>query len=520
MRKSLLLSVALSLSGGALGSFAVAQGVGNWTSPGNDPGHSGWQKNETKISKEMAPGAFKLLWKIKLGDGKETQSYTEPLLSLRLINAQGFKDLVLWGSTDTVYAVDSELGTVVWKKTYEGAASGGSGACGPRNLSVILETPVQINFGARRAPGAPAPPPPPPPPPPSGRHLGVAAGGGGFGLKGLYVLTNDGMLHEQVLTTGADFATPVRFLPTPNAHPDGLTVSGKTMFAVTGRNCGGAPNALWSINLASPDYKVSSFATGKVTPLGLSGPVIGDGVAYLVTGVGVADTAASLYPNSVTALNVKDLKVKDWYTPSGEGRLGDVIPTAFTMKGKKLVVAPGKDGSYVLLDSESLGGTDHHTALAHTAKISSVKDEALNGLANWQDAAGNAWVLASINGPLDAGAKFATANGAATRGSIVAFKVEDQGGKMVLTPSWVSQDLINPASPVIANGTVIALSQGDAATHAKLYVLDAMTGKQIYSSGDAITTYAHRTGVSVGDGHAFFTTHDNTLWSFGLGIEH
>jgi outer membrane protein assembly factor BamB len=519
MKKSLLFTVALSLSGAALHS-AVAQGVGNWTSAGNDPGHSGWQKNETKISKDMAPGTFKMLWKIKLGDNKETQSYTEPLLSLRLINAQGFKDLALWASTDTVYAVDSELGTVVWKKTYDAAASGGSGACGPRNLSLILETPVQINFGARRAPGAPAPPPPPPPPPPSGRHLGVAAGGGGFGLKGLYVLTNDGMLHEQVLTTGVDFAAPVKFLPTANANPDGLTVAGKTMFAVTGRGCGGASNALWSIDLASPDYKVTSFATGKVAPLTLSGPVIGDGVAYLVTGSGAADTAAGVYPNSVTALNVTDLKVKDWYSPSSEGKLANVIPTAFTVKGKKLVVAPGKDGSYVLLDSESLGGTDHHTPLAQTAKISSPKSETLNGLANWQDAAGDAWVLASVSGPLDAGAKFATSNGAATHGSIIAFKVEDQAGKMTLTPAWASQDLVNPASPVIANGTVVALSQGDATTHAKLYVLDATTGKQIYTSGDAIPTYAHLTGVSVGDGHVFFTTHDNTLWSFGIGIEH
>jgi hypothetical protein len=27
-------------------------------------------------------------------------------------------------------------------------------------------------------------------------------------------------------------------------------------------------------------------------------------------------------------------------------------------------------------------------------------------------------------------------------------------------------------------------------------------------------------GVAVGDGHAFFVTHDNTLYSFGIGMEH
>jgi outer membrane protein assembly factor BamB len=227
-----------------------------------------------------------------------------------------------------------------------------------------------------------------------------------------------------------------------------------------------------------------------------------------------------VYPHSVISLDLKDLKVKDWYTPAAEGKLEGATPTAFTYKDKKLVAAPGKDGSFVLLDNASLGGVDHHTPLAETAKISKAKAGSSASLASWQDASGTAWVLASISGPVDPGTKFATTNGPATHGSIVAFKLEEQNGKTALTPSWISRDLVNPASPVIANGVVIALSQGDAATHAKLYVLDATTGKELYTSGDAIPTYAHLTGVAVGDGHAFFTTHDNTLYSFGIALEH
>ncbi len=89
-----------------------------------------------------------------------------------------------------------------------------------------------------------------------------------------------------------------------------------------------------------------------------------------------------------------------------------------------------------------------------------------------------------------------------------------------MTPVWSSRDLVNPAPPVITNGVVIALSEGDAGTHATLYALDATTGKELYSSGDSIPTYAHLSGVAVGDGHAFFTTHDNTLYSFGIELEH
>jgi outer membrane protein assembly factor BamB len=530
MRRFSNLSVVLYLAGALLGSGA-AQGqggaTGNWTTAGNDPGHSGWQKAETKISRETAAGQFKFLWKLKLGQSTgETQSFAEPLLAPRLINAKGFKDLVLWAGIDTVYAVDSELGTLVWQKRFDVPASGKTGACGPRNLSIVMEPPQVINFGARRAPGAPAPPPPPPPPPASQRRLGAAAGGGGFALKGIYVLTGDGYLHEQVLTTGVDYAPAAKFIPAPNGNPDGLNVVGKTAFTMTGRGCGGVKNAVWSIDLASSDYPVSSYSMQKISPLGLAGPTIGDGVAYVVTGGGEAsDSAAEVHANSIVSLTTKELNVKDWYTPSGDGKVRSVTPVAFTFKQKRLVAAPGKDGSFVLLDNESLGGADHHTPLSQTvrisgAKISRDKSDAWDSLASWQDPSGAAWVLASISGPVDPGAKFAATNGPAPHGSIVAFKVEEEDGRTVLTPSWISRDLVNPAPPVIANGVVVALSEGDATTHARLYVLDAATGKELYSSGDAITTYAHLTGVSVGDGHAFFTTHDNTLYSFGIGMEH
>jgi outer membrane protein assembly factor BamB len=129
-------------------------------------------------------------------------------------------------------------------------------------------------------------------------------------------------------------------------------------------------------------------------------------------------------------------------------------------------------------------------------------------------------VFASIAGPVAPDAKFATTNGSAPHGSIVAFKVEDKDGHPVLTPSWISRDLKNPAPPAIANGVVFALDGGSASSHATLYALDAATGKELYSSGDAIGTYTHVAGLSVGDGHVFFTTHDNTLYSFGIPLEH
>ena len=112
------------------------------------------------------------------------------------------------------------------------------------------------------------------------------------------------------------------------------------------------------------------------------------------------------------------------------------------------------------------------------------------------------------------------ASGSAGHGAIVAFKVTDADGKLTLTPVWISSDMINPAPPRIANGVVVALAGGDRKTHAVLHVLNAVTGADLYSSKNEIPTYTELSGVSIGDGHAFFTDHLNTLYSFGIGLEH
>jgi hypothetical protein len=327
-------------------------------------------------------------------------------------------------------------------------------------------------------------------------------------------------MHEQVVTTGADYAPSlptVKFLP-KDASADGLNMIGKNLFTSTGSDCAVSQKGFWALDTASPDYPVSSYATQKISPLGISGSNTDQGVVYAVTGAGTASEA--IHPNSVIALDVNGLVVKDWYTPTGEGSLGNAAPTVFTYKERQFIAASGRDGRYVLLDSASLGGSDHHTPLEETAKIFKGTGVSFESLANWQDKDGATWVLASISGTIDPAAKFAITNGAITHGTIIAFKVEDNDNRITLTPIWSSRDMLNPAPPVIANGTVIALSQGDPANHARLYVLDAATGQELFSSGESIVSYARRTGVAVGDGHAFFVTHDNTLYSFGIAIEH
>ena len=219
--------------------------IGNWTAAGNDPAHSGWQKSEKVLTADNAAAKFKFLWKLKLGpEPKDGGSFNEPLLAPRLINAQGFKDIVFSGSSDTLYAVDSELGVLLWKKPFE-AQSAANGPCNDVGLKMVMEPPQVINFAARRAPApapgaAPAPPPPPPPPPPSAsaRRLGVPGGGGGFALRAIYILTSDGTLHGQVLTTGADYGPPVKFLPAASNGAAGLNVIGTLGTLLTAKRTG------------------------------------------------------------------------------------------------------------------------------------------------------------------------------------------------------------------------------------------------------------------------------------------
>jgi outer membrane protein assembly factor BamB len=52
-----------------------------------------------------------------------------------------------------------------------------------------------------------------------------------------------------------------------------------------------------------------------------------------------------------------------------------------------------------------------------------------------------------------------------------------------------------------------------------LYALDAATGKELWTSGTAMTSFA-RAGLSAGGGQVYVVTFDNTLYTFGIPMEH
>ncbi len=208
----------------------------------------------------------------------------------------------------------------------------------------------------------------------------------------------------------------------------------------------------------------------------------------------------------------------------------NATPVVFRHKDRELVAVSGNNGRLYLLDAASLGGPDHRTPLHVTAKYSAPGTG--GGLATWEDE-GTRWIAASVEGGPTAGLTFA-ANGLAPAGSVVAFKLVDADGQITLVPAWRSPGLVSPLAPLVVNGMVFAVSSGEyragSATltaaqrrqrsmPARLYVLDAASGKPLWNSGLAITSSA-RARMAAGSGQVYLVTADNHLYAFGIPMEH
>jgi hypothetical protein len=498
----------------------------DWVTHSGTFQRTGWQKDETKISKESVKN-LQLLWKIAL-DTKRRSVYSlyGPLILERAITDRGFKELAFVASaTNDLFAVDADLGTLFWKKHFDWHAET------PETTQETFLCPGGLTAWPVLQP--------------AGR------GRGPFAVRTLYALSGDGDLHPVNVNTGVDLAPPIKFLP-PNGKPYSLAIVDNVIYTITGQGCGGNPNSVYSLDLNDPARTVRNWRSGSGGLWGTAGPAIGsDGTVYAETGDGAYDPAAGRYANSIVALTPKELKLKDWYTPSNAEWLWkrdldmNVTPVVFPYKGRDLIVGSGKEGRLFLLDSLSLGGADHRTPLFRSDLISN-EDVDFAGagtwgsLASWEDAQGTRWVLAPVWGPKHPNAKFPLTNGETNVGTIAAFKVEERNGKPVLTNVWTARNMMTPAAPAIANGVVFALATGEwvrqandregglyqaderarRSSPAVLYALDAATGKELWSSGSQVTSFTHNGELSIANGRVYFTTYDNTLYCFGFPIEH
>jgi hypothetical protein len=493
----------------------------DWPSYGGDARRTGWEKSDVRITKDNVKD-FQLVLKRKL-DNQQSGPYalSSPVVIGLLISYKGFKELgFVAGSSGNVWSIDVDLNRVFWLKRFP-QGTDKSAACSGRVTAFPALTPPTV-FGRRSTPPRTSQSPGLPPTP-AGRstELPARVGGTGFGAsRPVYVLAGDGQLHLVNTSDGSDQFPPLPFLPA-NAKASSLTLNDYVMYTTTSSGCGGAQSAVWAMDLRMEDPKPVSFPLNGAAAGGLGGFAVGnDGTVYVQTGPGQSDPASNKYGNTLLALEAKDLKLRGYFSVASQTKaapeMNVTTPVVFEYKGRDLVVSAGRDGRLYVLDSQSVGGSDHKTPLSQTASLSSLNGGVWGGLSSWEDADGTRWVAAPVWGAVNPELKLPATNGAAPNGSVVAFKLDEQNGAPVLVPTWVSRDLKSPVPPVVTSGVVFALSTAGSAI---LYGLDATTGKELYSTGSQVTAPGALTGMTVANGRVFFATTDNTLYGFGIFLE-
>lgn len=492
----------------------LATAQSEWLTWGYDQARTGWNQAETSLTKENV-SRLELKWKAQLPTPpKEVvlSTLTAPLVATMKVAGEPRTRVFVVGSDNTVYAIDSETGEVVWKKMFPNTLAPkepGTWQCSnTQNATPVVD-----------------------------KQAGI-----------IYVSTSDGKLRGLSLQDGEERMPPADFTA-PFSRNWSLNLIGGVIYSSTGRGCGGAMAHFIAMDLKDPARRVVEYYTSTGRPAGAwgrGGLVGGPKGIYAQTADGPYDPAGGKFAHSVMALDFNNLRLLDTYTPANwehlekkDLDLGSANPVVFPFQKWTLLASAGKESVITLLDADSLGAADHHTPLYQSPRWGN--DEILplgrgvwGAMATWQDGEGRRWLLMPLWGPSSKDApKFAYSYGPADAGSIMAFEVRIDPDKNtpLLIPTWMSRDMLVPDPPIVANGVVYALQTGENTgakqvvtaklrstpiTNAVLYALDAETGRQLYSSEKLIDSWTHFSEPVVAGGRVYVSTWDGRLYAFGL----
>jgi outer membrane protein assembly factor BamB len=476
--------LSLSLAGIFLGLVAsvnpvYCQGRGgsDWSTIGSDAQRTSSVRADPKISlATMQKPGFQFLWKSKPG----SDALSAPSLMDRYIGYRGFRSYAfVGGAGNNIYVFDSDLARVEWKKHFPVTAAAATAAC-PAGMTASVARLVSAALpganqgrgggGGRGGPaksgvGAPGEGAvtlsaiaPQPVFPVQPRGPGAAAPRPGRMPSFLSAVSSDGAFHNMYISNGEEPEAPIKFLPA-NAHATGLIVVDNVAYAVTSGNCGGAADAVWALDIAT-----KTVTSWKGSVIGTAfGP---DGTVY-----------ASTLAGDVAALEAKTLAKKSAFAA---GQALASAPVVFEDKGKLMVAVAAKDGSLHVLDAATL------SKVASSAP-GTAGTLATYSLATWKDAAGARWILSGAT----------------------AWKLNGT----TLESGWTAPAA--PASVAVVNGVVFTAARNTVSA------LDAATGKQLWTSGNAITSpISSLGGLAAGGSSVYLGTQDGTLYAFGFQIEH
>ena len=100
-------------------------------------------------------------------------------------------------------------------------------------------------------------------------------------LNAVYTVSSDGYLHVLNSSTGQDLIPAIRFLQ-PNAKVTSLNLRDNVVYATTADNCDGYRNALFALDILSPQKTVTTFVPPQGEFAGTDATSIGnDGTVYV-----------------------------------------------------------------------------------------------------------------------------------------------------------------------------------------------------------------------------------------------
>lgn len=522
MRKHVLWTACVAVAGSG------ALWAANWPTVAGNPQRDGWAQGETHLLPETA-SKITLLYKHVFKGVKASglNTLTGVIDISQVIGYTGFHEF-LWTSaaSGTIFQNDADLNYEFKTATTPAAAAKGE--------SGTLQCPggvtaAPVLFGLSSV----------------SRFGGGAPGGLRSGY--LWNVGADGKAYTMRQQDSNNTWIPASQLVPAGANISALTMTANsTLMAATINGCGGVANGLYASTFTYPEIENEPLKPFKKPPswtaplqflTGGAGFAGAGGVATDVKGDVVfgtipqgKGTVAGEYSDTTVKLDAKTLAVTDYFTPAGVPayKAGDVgvTPAVFTQDGKDMVIAGDRAGRVYLLDGASLGGANHHTPLFATEPLVAAGAGAgvFGHFATWVDDAKVRWVLAAVHGPLKVPG---TGSG---DGAMVAFKVTGTT-RPKLVPAW-SVAMQSPAGPVVIGGLVAALSSGlptniagmtpaqveKTAKPAKLSILNASTGAEVFNSGSSMTSFS-TTPVAAANGHIYVITHDNTLLQFGIPEE-
>jgi len=502
----------------------------DYLTEGVDNARTGWLKNEKVFTTTNVRG-MRLLWKIKAeSTPRQMHNLFAPLIKEGVQTARGPMELAIFaGISDELFAYEVSSGDLVWQRKFDSiypqvTTGPGQTLCpgGQTAVPTIATTPVN-------------------------------------GRTAMYAVSWDGRIWTLDVATGKDIAPPEKFAP-PNSKPYALNLFNGSIYTATAQGCGGTTNAFVAYNLGTKRSAI--FAPGGGGMWGRRGVTVDpEGRVYLGTGDAEFDEGSKSLGNAIVSVKTApngELQLVDYYAPPNANWMWrrdldvNVTPMAFDFQGRKFLVGTSKECRLWLLDRDNLGGRDHRTALYVSPLLcNDVQAFDAHGvwgaMAAWVDGQGRQWVVVPFYGPVSREFHAPREHARPTHGGVGAYTVEQRNGRWELVPQWLSRDMDMAEHAIVANGVLFVYGSGEDTTQvlperafddprgpqlggavsngaprrlegrkAALYALDAVTGEELWNSGNTITTWNHYSGLTVANGRVFLSTFDGTIYAFGV----